>query len=518
MYQIHLQGKTYGVEPGETMLAALLRQGVDVPHSCGKGTCHTCVMRREQGEVTWRSSGGGSLDAQGHVLLCVTEPASDVVLIHPDASLLSTPAEVMGRRLLSDDVVELEIAPTREIAYRAGQHIHLLRPDGLGRPYSFASQPIEDYFFRVHVKRRAGGDMSGWLFDHVQVGQKLELRNVQGDCCYDESMQGQPLFLLATGSGAGAMFAVARAAVSTHHRAPIFLFHSAKSTHDLYLQSDLENFARENQDVHYRHYVSGKSGGAGIRQRDFVEMAIADIDDLNECEIFLFGSPSMVKEARYQLVLNGVQRSRMHADPFENASPKAFQESSATSGIATEPELWDALERGPGLTRILTAFYERVYSDALLSPFFERISREFVIQKQYEFLANLFTGESGYFGLNPLNAHHWMVISDALFDHREELFEETLRADGLHELLVRRWMALHERFRADIVKSNARGLFSDGKELPLLSHKVDVLDIDTVCDKCGAEIIAGSPSRYQYRVGSLHCSTCANIPVALRDC
>jgi hypothetical protein len=126
-----------------------------------------------------------------------------------------------------------------------------------------------------------------------------------------------------------------------------------------------------------------------------------------------------------------------------------------------------------------------VYADERLSPFFHGLPRDQIVAKQYAFLADLFSGERHYFGMNPFNAHHWMVISDDLFDHREALFEQTLRDHGLPEPMIRRWEALHERFRTEIVKPVARGRVMRGEEQPLRLHEVDHLDIDTVCDDCG---------------------------------
>ena len=43
------------------------------------------------------------------------------------------------------------------------------------------------------------------------------------------------------------------------------------------------------------------------------------------------------------------------------------------------------------------------------------------IEKQYSFLKACITGEKCYFGNRPRNAHHWMIIDDALFDYRQAL-------------------------------------------------------------------------------------------------
>lgn len=42
-------GKEFSVQPGETILQALLRQGIDVPYSCEEGVCGACETRVVEG-------------------------------------------------------------------------------------------------------------------------------------------------------------------------------------------------------------------------------------------------------------------------------------------------------------------------------------------------------------------------------------------------------------------------------------------------------------------------------------
>jgi ferredoxin len=37
--------------PGETVLSALLREGIDAPNSCRAGVCQTCLHRAVEGEL-----------------------------------------------------------------------------------------------------------------------------------------------------------------------------------------------------------------------------------------------------------------------------------------------------------------------------------------------------------------------------------------------------------------------------------------------------------------------------------
>ena len=83
-YQLTIEplGATIEVEEGQTVLDAVLRQGLYLPHACGHGLCGTCKSRKLEGEVDMRHAGGirqREID-QGLVLLCCSRPRSDLVI------------------------------------------------------------------------------------------------------------------------------------------------------------------------------------------------------------------------------------------------------------------------------------------------------------------------------------------------------------------------------------------------------------------------------------------------------
>ena len=514
MVGFEFEGSRYACSADETLLESLLRHGAELPHSCRRGSCHACVLKVESGAVERSREIDPALAAGGYTLACVSRPAgTGLRLRRPQPDELGFEAELLQRRELAPGIFALDLAPLRGMDFRAGQFVQIVDPGGARRPYSLASRAGDDWFFTLHVKRIAGGRVSGWLCERLQPGQRLTLQGPFGDCCYQPSMQGRPLLLLATGTGTGALLAVAREALAEGHDGGILLCHGARSARDLYLRDALEQLAQS--EPRFRHLpCATDEAGEGVVQRRVADIAFAGAGPSRDAEIFLCGLPRMVEEARYRARLAGFAAARIHADPFEFATPPAPRDADKLAGVGADPELWAALEQGPGLTRILQAFYARVYADPRLAPFFQQVPQERAVQKQYEFLAALFSGSREYFGLNPFNAHHWMVISDALFDHREALFEQVLHEQRLPAHLVDRWLALHELFRSELVKPAARGQVVGGVELPLRSHSVECLQIDAVCDGCGAEIPAGQPSRYQYRIGALHCADCAGLAPA----
>lgn len=170
--------------------------------------------------------------------------------------------------------------------------------------------------------------------------------------------------------------------------------------------------------------------------------------------------------------------------------------------------MWAALDQGRKLIPILTDFYSRVFEDARLSPFFHGVTKQRVIEKQYSFMHQLFTGERVYFGDRPRNAHHWMVISDELFDYREDLLADCLRRGGLPEHLVSRWRAADEIFRKQIVKSQPKPKKLRGVELPLDGYEAIELAVGSCCDGCQTILEPGVTAKYHLRTGQTYCTTC----------
>lgn len=176
---------------------------------------------------------------------------------------------------------------------------------------------------------------------------------------------------------------------------------------------------------------------------------------------------------------------------------------------ATDPDLWQALGNGALVRAVLEAFYPKVYANAQLAPFFRGVTMQRIIDKQYSFLWQAMTGEKIYFGDRPRNAHHWMVITHALFDLRQQLMHDTQRELGLDDALIARWDRFEEYFRPDMVKSTVWPRIERGVEV--FNEGFDRLPLSegSLCDHCGAEVASGVEVLYHRRTGTISCPACA---------
>lgn len=177
----------------------------------------------------------------------------------------------------------------------------------------------------------------------------------------------------------------------------------------------------------------------------------------------------------------------------------------------TDPEFWRELQQdGDRVRKILEDFYGLVYADEALAPFFESISKEHIIDKQYTFLRRCLLGERVFLGNRPRNAHYWMVITDELMDYRQGLMLKALQDNGLTQDQIDRWMALEEHFRGDIVKKATLPLRIGEQEFVIEGLAREVLTVATLCDYCQAEIPAGTLVVFHRRRGLVSCPACAS--------
>lgn len=526
MHKLKFHETTLVCRDNESVLDAALRQGVSMPFSCRNGICQVCLQRCLSGRVPEAAQTGlrPALRANGYFLPCKCIPQGDMEIAPPRIEDLYNPALVHQKELIAPDVCRLLLEPATTLNYRAGQFINLRRADGLARSYSLASLPDQDYFLELHVKRMHGGALTSWIFDTLRPGDEVEIQGPQGRGYYAAGSKDQPLLLIATGTGLAPLLGIARDALHSGHRGRIHLYHGSRHPAGIYQRNMLLDLCGRHPNFHYTACVSGKMTPAGFIHGRAHEIAFGLHADLRGWRLHLAGMPKMVGAAEILALRAGVPPAEIFADPFElldkrrQARPATAAPAGRRTELPPDPELWQALNEGALLSEVLTDFYTRVFEDARLAPYFRGVTRQRLIEKVYSFMCAQITGEKNYFGNRPGNAHHWMVISDELFDYRESLMTDCLRRHGLAESMIQRLKTIEESFRPDIVKPEPWPRVVGGVELPLDGFGDMAIEVGSLCDGCQQEIAAGTHVRYHLRLGTTYCPDCqARNPVAVRE-
>ena len=318
MTLLKYEDRPVDIAPGETVLEALLRAGIDAPSSCRAGNCQTCMSRAIAG-VPPPQSQNGLTEAQkalGYFLPCVCRPASPLSIVRLDH--LGDRKEALVREIdhLSHDVVRLRVE-TEGFDYRPGQFLQLIASDDLKRSYSLASHPEEDPFLEMHIRLHENGKMSRHLAEALEPGHKLHVAGPLGTCFYEGVEPDQPMLLIGAGTGLSPLVGVLRDALRRGHRGPIRLYHGARSRGGLYLHDALEALAKSRGNLDYRACALDPNAPHG---GDVAAVALEAETAVAEAAIFLCGGENLVKRLKRELFMRGASLKRIRSDVFSPAS------------------------------------------------------------------------------------------------------------------------------------------------------------------------------------------------------
>ncbi len=523
MTKITLNNHSYQSTENETVLDSLLRNGIDARFSCGKGICQTCLMKQTNGSPPAISQKGlsKSLVDKDYFLACICNPEGNMEITNPEESDIFKEAKIVKKELLADDICKISLEIDSQFDYKAGQYINVKIPKrDIIRPYSLASIPLVDTHLELHIKRVSGGVFSNYAFDTLSVNDYLEIQSAQGDCYYNITDKKKDILMIATGTGLAPLYGILKdALILQSHQGEIYLYHGARYSNGLYLKEALKNLETDYPNFHYYPSVSKDEISSKYIQGRASEVALQKHVNLSNFEVFLCGLPDMVNAVKEVIVSNGISEKYIHTDAFDfsngiknNKQSEKIEYYAHREEVFKHPapnlKMWEALGSGDLLIEILTDFYDKVYQDDILSPYFAKVSKERVRQKQYNFMYQLLTGKKVYLGDKPRNAHHWMVISDEIFDHREQLMEESIRKYKLPEVYIKEWLDLDESYRKLMVKSKPWDKIQDGIVIPVEGFEEIILDADGVCDYCHQETHAGEKARYQVHEAKIYCARC----------
>lgn len=307
MPKLTYAGASCEAAPGESVLDAILRHGIQVSNSCRAGACQSCLVRASGGAIPAVAQRGlkATLVEQGYFLSCVCQPEGDLVM--EPAGGLEMGATIAALERLSPTVLRVRLRPAAPLSYRPGQYITLKRPDGLSRSYSLASLPVDDTL-ELHVRRAPAGRMSGWLFDEARPNDRVSIRGPAGDCFYTAGKAEQSLLLAGTGTGLAPLVGICRDALSQGHRGPIHLYHGARESDGLYLQEELGALASSHPNVSYAPIVGAIEDAIGVRHTT-----------LAGWRGFVCGNPAVVPLLKKKLFLAGMASREIFADAFLEA-------------------------------------------------------------------------------------------------------------------------------------------------------------------------------------------------------
>jgi ferredoxin-NADP reductase len=229
----------------------------------------------------------------------------------PPPRLQWQPATVLAVRPETPSAKTYRLALPAPLPHLAGQHyvVRLTAPDGYtaSRSYSVASAPDGGAEIELTVERLAGGEVSTYLHDVVEVGDELEVRGPIGRWFVWNG--DAPALLVGGGSGVVPLMAMLRLARRTGRSELLRLVVSARSPADLYYRDELPG--PETTVVYSRVAPPSSPRPAGRLTTDDIAGRVVP-----DATVYVCGSPAFADAASELLVGAGVPVAQIRVERF----------------------------------------------------------------------------------------------------------------------------------------------------------------------------------------------------------
>jgi toluene monooxygenase electron transfer component len=247
--------RDFECDPGEKILHAALRSGVELPYECATGTCGTCKARLVSGrtESEWPDAPGHRyLKSEAELLTCQSRACEDCALEvftlksrEPDASApRALEGIVRGRRDLTHDVIAFDVDLDAPLDFDAGQFALVAVPGIVGaRAYSMVNFDRRAGRLSFVVKKKPGGAVSEWLFGDGVEGARVGLFAPLGHATFRSDAR-KHVLCIAGGSGIAGMMSILALACEAEHFAAWdgHVFFGVRTARDGFFLDELEAF------------------------------------------------------------------------------------------------------------------------------------------------------------------------------------------------------------------------------------------------------------------------------------
>jgi ring-1,2-phenylacetyl-CoA epoxidase subunit PaaE len=232
----------------------------------------------------------------------------------------------------------------KAISYQAGQFVTVLVPIAgqvYRRSYSMSSSPREADL-AITVKQLAGGLVSEYLCNKLQIGDMLEVLEPSGNFVLATNSQAQcTMVLFAGGSGITPIFSILKTALPQLANAKICLVYASRNEEHIIFRKQLDALEKTYPNLKVLHVLSQPSyTWSGYRTRinqasvvTFLKQDLAI--DIKNASYYLCGPTAMMQQIKQALAMFDVPNTAIHQEVFVTNETNSQLQNSPASTSAT---------------------------------------------------------------------------------------------------------------------------------------------------------------------------------------
>ncbi|HEU0196235.1 MAG TPA: 2Fe-2S iron-sulfur cluster-binding protein [Nevskiaceae bacterium] len=326
-HNVHIEGTTttFAVSPGDTVLAAALRAGIDLPYECTEGCCGSCRVRIDSGSIHYDAPPVALTkeeQAAGYMLTCQAHPDRDIVISRLSGgedlpAAVHLKASVGAIDALTDNIYKLVLRLPQDALcdYRAGQHLNIESDGSESHSFSMASAYPFGNEIELHIRRIPGGQFTDKYLSTAACGSELEIDIPRGEFYYHER-DWRPILCVATGTGIAPIHAILESLLDNEECPPVTLYWGMRTESDLYLRTELESWGGRLFEYSFRPVLSAADSKWNGRRGHVQDAILGDFEDLSEYALYVCGAPEMVADVKHLASQRGADLKYIYSDSF----------------------------------------------------------------------------------------------------------------------------------------------------------------------------------------------------------
>lgn len=237
--------------------------------------------------------------------------------------------EKVGKETPTAVSIYFSIPPTLKAAftYQAGQYITIrqfINGQPILRSYSLSSCPLSDDYFRIGVKEKVGGALSGTLVRQTKAGETLAVFPPLGTFTPDLSKNTKHYFLFAGGSGITPLLSIAKTVLTKKLESTLTLIYANRNQESIMYNEELTQLEKKYKDRLDSHYILDEkpnawTGLTGIfKAQDYAQLLQEKYSAaLANAEYFICGPEVMMQEVEQGLTqMLQIPTAKVHVEYF----------------------------------------------------------------------------------------------------------------------------------------------------------------------------------------------------------
>jgi NAD(P)H-flavin reductase len=209
---------------------------------------------------------------------------------------------------------QIEMTPSSDIQFKAGQYLKLILPNNKNKPFSIISSPSQENIV-IHMGSSGGDAPLSDALDFCIRNKNINVEAGFGDA-YFQSAINRPIILFAAGSGFSYVKSIAQHLAETNHQAPVLLYWGVRVQDRLYSEIEMFEWTKQNPLFSFIPVIKHPELDWKGRSGALLDVLLEDIKDLSDYDIYLAGRFDLMPKVRKAMLNNGASLSNMFSDAF----------------------------------------------------------------------------------------------------------------------------------------------------------------------------------------------------------